>query len=154
MIAEYEAADRNSELESPRQYALSQNHKHLPEMQKVCGLDFAPVFNPIVADFYNGMCVTVPIHTRLLSKKIGINSIKDYFTEYYATSRFIKVSDAARNFLPANSLIGTNNMEIYIDGNDDRILLTSTFDNLGKGASGAAVQCMNIMFGLDEGTSL
>lgn len=154
MIAEYEAADRNSELESPRQYALSQNHKHLPEMQKVCGLDFAPVFNPIVADFYNGMCVTVPIHTRLLSQKIGVNSIKDYFTEYYATSRFIKVSDAARNFLPANSLIGTNNMEIYIDGNDDRILLTSTFDNLGKGASGAAVQCMNIMFGLDEGTSL
>lgn len=154
MIAEYEAADRNSELESPRQYALSQNHKHLPEMQKVCGLDFAPVFNPIVADFYNGMCVTVPIHTRLLSQKISVNSIKDYFTEYYATSRFIKVSGAARNFLPANSLIGTNNMEIYIDGNDDRILLASTFDNLGKGASGAAVQCMNIMFGLDEGTSL
>ena len=154
MIAEYETTDRNSEFESPRQYALSQNHKHLPEMQKVCGLDFAPGFNPIVADFYNGMCVTVPIHTRLLSQKISVNSIKDYFTEYYATSRFIKVSDAARNFLPANSLIGTNNMEIYIDGNDDRILLTSTFDNLGKGASGAAVQCMNIMFGLDEGTSL
>lgn len=154
MIAEYESAQRSPELDSPRQYGLTQKHKHLPEMQKICGLEYAPVFNPIVSDYYSGMCVTVPLHARLMRKKMGIDALKRYYAEYYASHNFIKVVQESKNYLPANPLVGTNNMEIYIDGNDERIVLASVFDNLGKGASGAAVQCMNIMFGLDERTSL
>ena len=154
MIAEYEDSGRSPELDSPRQYALSQKHKHLPEMQKVCGLEYAPVFNPIVSDYYSGMCVTVPLHVRLMRKKMDANSLKDYFAEYYASHNFVKVAKESKTYQPANPLVGTNNMEIYIDGNEERIVLASVFDNLGKGASGAAVQCMNIMLGLDERTSL
>lgn len=154
MIAEYESAQRSPELDSPRQYGLTQKHKHLPEMQKICGLEYAPVFNPIVSDYYSGMCVTVPLHTRLMRKKMGVDALKRYYAEYYASHNFIKVAQESKNYLPANPLVGTNNMEIYIDGNDERIVLASVFDNLGKGASGAAVQCMNIMLGLDERTSL
>lgn len=154
MIAEYEAEGRAEEYDSPRQYGLSQNHKHLPEMQFVCGLEHKPIFNPIVSDFYSGMCVTVPIYTRLMKKKVGVEGLKRYFTEYYASHNFIKVAQKTKNYLPANTLVGTNNLEIYIDGNEERIVLASVFDNLGKGASGAAVQCMNIMLGLDERTSL
>lgn len=154
MIAEYESAQRSPELDSPRQYGLTQKHKHLPEMQKICGLEYAPVFNPIVSDYYSGMCVTVPLHARLMRKKMGVDALKRYYAEYYASHNFIKVAQESKNYLPANPLVGTNNMEIYIDGNDERIVLASVFDNLGKGASGAAVQCMNIMLGLDERTSL
>ncbi len=154
MIAEYEDAERGIAYDSPRQYGLTQNHKHLPEMQAVCGLEFKPIFNPIVADFYSGMCVTVPLYTRLLSKKISLNSMKSYFEEYYASHNFVKVMEKAESFMPANTLAGTNRMQIFVEGNDERILLISLFDNLGKGASGAAVQCMNIAFGLDERTSL
>ncbi len=154
MIAEYESAQRSPELDSPRQYGLTQKHKHLPEMQKICGLEYAPVFNPIVSDYYSGMCVTVPLHARLMRKKMGVDALKRYYAEYYASHNFIKVVQESKNYLPANPLVGTNNMEIYIDGNDERIVLASDFDNLGKGASGAAVQCMNIMLGLDERTSL
>lgn len=154
MIAEYENPERGVEYDSPRQYALTQNHKHLPEMQYVCGLEYKPIFNPIVADFYSGMCVTVPLYTRLMQKKMTVNSLKKYFEEYYASHNFIKVVQDAKTYLPANPLVGTNNMEIYIDGNEERLLLTSVFDNLGKGASGAAVQCMNIMLGVDERTGL
>lgn len=154
MIAEYENAARSSELDSPRQYGLSQKHKHLPEMTKVCGLLYPPVFNPIVSDYYSGMCVTVPIHTRLLAKKMGVEQLKSYFAEYYARQNFIKVLDEVPAYLAANPLAGTNRMQICVDGNDERIVLASVFDNLGKGASGAAVQCMNISLGLDERTSL
>ena len=154
MIAEYENAARSPELDSPRQYGLSQKHKHLPEMTKVCGLLYPPVFNPIVFDYYSGMCVTVPIHTRLLAKKMGVEQLKSYFAEYYARQNFIKVLDEVPAYLAANPLAGTNRMQICVDGNDERIVLASVFDNLGKGASGAAVQCMNISLGLDERTSL
>ena len=154
MIAEYEAEGRSAELDSPRQYGLSQKHKHLPEMQKICGLEYAPVFNPIVSDYYSGMCVTVPLHVRLMAKKMNANQLKEYFTEYYASHNFIKTVQESKSYLPANPLVGTNRMEIYVDGNDERIVLASVFDNLGKGASGAAVQCMNIMLGMDERTSL
>ncbi len=154
MIAEYEAEGRSPLLDSPRQYGTAQMHKHLPEMKAVCGLQFEPVFNPIVSDYYSGMCVTVPICGRLLNKKMSVNDIKSYFAEYYATGNFIKIADEMPAYLPANELAGTNGMKIYVGGNDERILLASVFDNLGKGASGAAVQCMNIMLGLDERTSL
>lgn len=154
MIAEYEAQGRSAELDSPRQYGLGQTHKHLPEMQAVCGLSAAPIFNPIVSDYYSGMCVTVPLFSRLLQKKMTVQDLKSYFAEYYASQNFIKTADLEGGFLPANTLCGTNKMRIYCEGNDDRIVLASVFDNLGKGASGAAVQCMNIMCGLDERTSL
>ena len=154
MIAEYESETRSPELESPRQYGMTQKHKHLPEMTKVCGLEFAPIFNPIVADYYSGMCVTVPLHRRMLAKDFTVTQLKEYFTEYYARQSFIKVADAMPAYLAANPLAGTNQMRIYADGNEERIVLASVFDNLGKGASGAAVQCMNIALGLDERTSL
>lgn len=154
MIAEYESSARAAEFDSPRQYALAQGHKHLPEMQAVCGLSHAPVFNPIVSDYYSGMCVTVPLHVRLMRKKMNAEDIKSYFAEYYASQNFIKVVQEKETYLAANTLVGTNEMKIYIDGNDERVVLASVFDNLGKGASGAAVQCMNIALGLDERTSL
>ena len=103
------------------------------------------------------MCVTVPLYTDLMTKKMSVEQIKTYFAEYYARRNFIKVIEKETldgGFLSANDLCGTNRMEIYVDGNDEQILLASRFDNLGKGASGAAVQCMNLMLGLDETTSL
>ena len=154
MIAAYESEERGEEYDSPRQYGLGQTHKHLPEMQRVCGLDHAPVFSPIVAPFYSGMCVTVPVHTRLLSRPVTPDDLRKFYTDFYAGQYFVSVREEAPSFLAANTLNGTNRMEIYIEGNEDRIVLCSVFDNLGKGASGAAVQCMNIMLGLDERTSL
>lgn len=155
-IAQYNAEDRDRELSSPREYALGLSHKHLPEMVRECGLTNAPLFNPIICDFYSGMCVTVPLFTDRLNKKYGVEGIREYFAEYYARQNFVKVAtkDEVPAFLASNKLTGTNGLEIYISGNDDRIFIASVFDNLGKGASGAAVQNMNIMFGLDERTSL
>ncbi len=125
-------------------------------MVNECGLSFKPIFNPIVGDFYCGMCVTVPIYTRLMAKKYSVNDVRKYFVEYYANQNFIKRVEEGENpdFLAANKLAGTNNLNIFVSGNEERILLASVFDNLGKGASGAAVQNMNIMLGLDETTSL
>lgn len=154
MIAEYESAERGMEYDSPRQYALGQKHKHLPEMKAVCGLEYEPIFNPIVADFFSGMCVSAPIYGRLLQRKMTVNQLKAFYKEYYASSNFIEIAESDEAYLAANLLTGTNMMRIFVAGNDDRILLASVFDNLGKGASGAAVQCMNIMSGLDERVSL
>ncbi len=156
-IAVYESADRPSEYDSPRQYALPQQHKHLPEMQKICGLEYAPSFNPLICDYYSGMVVSLPIHTRLLSKKYRAADIRKALTEYYDGSKFLKVMPEGApedGFLGANNLSGTNNMEIFVNGNDERMIICSRLDNLGKGASGAAVQCLNIMMGIDETTGL
>jgi N-acetyl-gamma-glutamyl-phosphate reductase len=135
---------------------MVQSHKHLPEMVKECGLQFAPVFNPIICDFYCGMCVSVGLHTRLMNKKYGANDVRKALNDYYGEQNFVKVIDEedTPSFLAANKLAGTNELHIYVTGNEDRILLSSVFDNLGKGASGAAVQNMNIMLGLDETISL
>ncbi len=161
-IALYENPQRNPELDSPRLYALTQMHKHLPEMQKISGLDFEPVFNPYVCDFYEGMTVTVGLHSRLLAKKVTVRDVWEQMREHYEgqNSQFVKVvgfmgeGTLTEQFIPANTLAGTNNMQIFVYGNDERIMLTSRFDNLGKGASGAAVQCLNIRMGIDETTSL
>lgn len=155
-IAQYESADRDISLSSPREYALGLTHKHLPEMVRECGLEHKPIFNPFICDYYCGMCVTVPVYASLLNKKYKVNDVRQFFAEYYARQNFIKVveSDKIPQFLAANSLADTNNLNIYVTGSDEQILLASVFDNLGKGASGAAVQNMNIMFGLDETTSL
>ncbi len=154
MIARYEAPDRDKELDSPRQYGLTLAHKHLPEMTKVCGLSRPPVFNPIVADYYCGICVTVPLYTSLMRSPQTPKGLQDFYREFYAGAKFISVDEEERTFLAANRLAGSNRMEIYVGGNAEQLLLCCRFDNLGKGASGAAVQNMNIALGLDEGTSL
>ena len=159
-IAQYEADGRNPELDSPRLYALTQTHKHLPEMKKIAGLEYEPVFNPYVCDYFQGMTVTVGLHARLLAKKVTASDVWEMFAAHYDGCRFVKVAGfmgegvLEEPFIPANTLAGTNMMQIFVYGNDDRIMLTSRLDNLGKGASGAAVQCLNIMLGIDEATGL
>ena len=159
-IAQYEDPNRDIQFKSPRLYALTQEHKHLPEMQKVSGLTYKPIFDPYVCDYYAGMTVSVGIHTRLMKKKLTGEQLAELFQEHYNSSRFVHAADfmgtdiLTENFIPSNTLAGTNNMQIFVCGNDERLVLTSRFDNLGKGASGAAVQCMNIMMGIDEGTGL
>ncbi|MCH5324799.1 MAG: N-acetyl-gamma-glutamyl-phosphate reductase [Eubacterium sp.] len=157
-IAQYEDANRDAEFDSPREYALTQQHKHLPEMRAVTGLDYDPIFCPYVCDYYSGMTVTVPVASRLLNKYRAIYDVHKVIEEHYAEQKLVKVmplwEQPSGGFLAANTLSGRNDMEIYVFGNDDRILLCSRFDNLGKGASGAAVQCLNIMCGVDETTGL
>ena len=159
-IAQYEAADRDKSLDSPRLYALTQSHTHLPEMKKIPGLDFEPVFNPYVCDYFQGMTVTVGLHSRLLSKKVSAKDIWQMFASHYDGCNFVKVAGfmgegtLTEQFIPANTLAGTNEMQVFVYGNDERIDITTRFDNLGKGASGAAVQCLNIMMGIDETTGL
>lgn len=155
-IAVYEAENRDKELDSPRQYATTLEHKHLPEMVRECGLAFKPIFNPIICDFYSGMCVTVPVYTRFLNKKYTSGDIRSYLTDYYAGQNFVEVASEENTpaFIAANKNTGTNKLTVFVNGNEERIFIASVFDNLGKGASGAAVQNMNIMFGLDERTSL
>lgn len=160
MIAVMESGDKPFECESPRQYALSQQHKHLPEMQQVCGLKYKPMFNPIVDDYYCGMVVTVPLISRALSRKYSAENIHEILSAHYDGQRFVKVMELGGKetlpdgFLAANTLAGTNDMQIFVCGNDEQILLAARLDNLGKGASGAAVQNMNIMLGLDETVGL
>lgn len=159
-IAQYEAEGRNPELDSPRLYALTQAHKHLPEIKKISGLDFEPVFNPYVCDYFQGMTVTVGLHSRLLSKKVTAKDVWQMFVDHYEETNFVKVAGfmgegtLPEQFIPANTLANTNDMQVFVYGNDDRIMVTTRFDNLGKGASGAAVQCLNVMMGIDETTGL
>ena len=153
-IAEYEAENRPPLYDTPRLYALSLSHKHLPEMKAVCGLSRTPVFNPYVCDYYCGMTVNVPLFADLLVKKTAAADIKALLAEHYAESAFISVGEEESGFISANTLNETNRMEILVNGNDERILLTARFDNLGKGTSGAAIQNMNIALGLDERISL
>lgn len=158
-IAVYEGENRPADFDSPRQYALTQQHKHLPEMQKICGLDYAPSFNPLVCDYFSGMVVSLPIFTRMLTKKYSVDDIRKALTDFYGEngSYFVKVmpeGEPQDGFIGANNLSGTNMMELFVNGNDERLILCSRLDNLGKGASGAAVQCLNIMMGIDEKTGL
>ncbi len=155
MIADYENENRNIELDTPRQYGLTQMHKHLPEMKKVCSLESFPVFMPVVSDYYCGMAVSVPIITGLLNEKVTLNEVYEKLTDFYKDSKFIDVSLAPDGgFLSPLGHEGSNNLTIYVSGNDDRIVLTAVFDNLGKGASSAAVENMNIAMGFDEATAL
>ncbi|MCD8205884.1 MAG: N-acetyl-gamma-glutamyl-phosphate reductase [Clostridia bacterium] len=151
-IAVYEDDNRDRELDSPRHYSHLQSHKHIPEIVRECGLSHAPVFMPVICDFYCGMCVTVPLQSRLMKKNYGVDDIRKYFSEYYARHKLIEVAEKYEipDFIAANELSGTNRLKIYVSGSDDRIFIASVFDNLGKGASGAACENMNVMFGLDE----
>ena len=153
MIAEYESAARSGLLSFPRQYALTQKHKHLPEMMKVCLLENAPAFIPVVADFYSGMEVTVPVFASELNG--SIENIKEVYRSLYSGG-IVKYADASDEggFLSAGAFEGSDAMEISVFGNDERILLCARYDNLGKGASGAAIECMNLALGLEASKGL
>lgn len=158
-IAAYESEDRPAELSSGREYALTQQHKHLKEMKKITGLARTPLFSPIIDDYYSGMVVSVPFYADMLSKRQTTESLLDYYASYYQNQRFIQVSApddsvAAGGFLAGNGLSGWDGLKIYVTGNEERIVVSSQFDNLGKGASGAAIQCMNIILGCDEAKGL
>ncbi|MBE6558625.1 MAG: N-acetyl-gamma-glutamyl-phosphate reductase [Ruminococcaceae bacterium] len=153
MIAEYEAEGRDPLLDAPRQYGLTQIHKHLPEMAAVCGLDNAPLFCPIVADFPCGMEITVPLFASQL--KGTVEDVKALYRSYYVTGLVRYVEDASEGgFLSAAAMAGRDDLQVTVAGNADRILLIARFDNLGKGASGAAIQNMNIVLGVDEAMGL
>lgn len=155
MIAAYEAEEREDALLAPREYALSQAHKHLKEMKKIPGLKREPLFSPIVADYYSGMVVSVPVYTELMNKGKTPQEVWKYLADFYAGSRFIRVmpfgsEEESANMLAGNAMSGRDSLRIYVTGNEDRVLLSSQFDNLGKGASGAAIQCLNIALGCEE----
>ncbi|MGI6175392.1 MAG: N-acetyl-gamma-glutamyl-phosphate reductase [Christensenellales bacterium] len=154
MIAQYEDPQRSESFDAPRQYALSGHHKHLAEMQATSGLSLAPALYPVVAGYYSGMVVSVPLHERFLTQKLGRTALYELYKSHYAKAKLIEVLSEADGlgdgFLSANVLAGRDIMQLAVTGTDDRPMLTARFDNLGKGASGAAVQCMNLMLGLDE----
>ena len=151
MIAEYEGEDKGDELFSPRQYGLTQNHKHLPEMKEICGLSDKPIFAPIVDDFYSGMVVSVPLFSKMLNGNPTAKDIHEIFEKHYAKDGVVKVMPFGKEgFLGSNNLSGKDSLEIEVTGNDERILIASRFDNLGKGSSGAAIQCMNLALGFPE----
>ena len=153
MIAQYEDASRDVLLDAPRMYGLTQKHKHLPEMVKICNITSDPVFCPIVAPYYAGMQVTVPLKKSMVNGTI--DDIKKAYSDYYKgpVVKFIDALDDG-GFLSAGLFAGRDDMAISVFGNDDRILLVSSFDNLGKGASGAAIQNMNLVLGIDQTTGL
>ena len=153
MIAAYQSAERSPLLDAPRQYGLTQQHKHLKEMVHAAGLETTPVFCPVVADFPRGMAVTVPVFRKDL---LGtVEDVRAVYREYYhgPVVRYTEAVDD-EGFLSAAALAGRDDMEVSVLGNDDRVLLVSRFDNLGKGASGAAIQNMNILLGLEETAGL
>lgn len=162
-IEQYEAgscSDDNESLKHPQHYSLNLDHKHLPEMKKFTDLEFQPLFLPTVCNYYNGMVVTVPLVTRLLINQPSLSEIHAALTDYYQGEKFVSVIPLADtkasspHALDPTLCNGTNHSEIFVLGNDDQVLIASRLDNLGKGSSGAAIQCMNIMLGLDEGLGL
>jgi len=153
-IQDYENPQRDIKFDAPRLYAMGQMHKHLKEMQYIAGLDEKPLFNPYVCDFIQGMLVTIPLYVNRLNKKVSPKELHEMFFKYYEGKDFVRVmpfneTGTEDGFLSANHLAGKDYLEIYISGNEDRISITACLDNLGKGASGAAIECMNIMLGMD-----
>lgn len=153
MIAEYESADKSPLLSAPRQYGLSQQHKHLKEMAGITGIEKFPIFCPVVDDFYSGMQVTVPLFGGQLG--CSFDEIADIYKEKYRgpVVTFSEKSDDG-GFLCAGALSGTDGMKISVYGNGERILLTAVYDNLGKGASGAALENLNLVMGKDKAFGL
>lgn len=152
MIAEYEHSERSELLDAPNIYALGLQHKHLPEMQAIAGLSAPPVFSPILGDIYKGMATSVLLQNRLLSGTPSAKDIWEQLSAYYEDAALVSVAPfgGATPRLAANALSGSDRLEIIVSGHDDQTMLTALFDNLGKGASGAAVQNMNLMLGFDE----
>ena len=155
MIAEYEADDRSQLFDAPRQYALGQTHKHLKEMKAITGLASEPIFCPIVSDFYSGMTVTVPIFKSQLNGGCTVDDIKAAYAEKYTGEIVSYVENADESGLVSGAKCsGLDSMKVAVAGNDERILLIAMYDNLGKGASGAAVECLNYVLGVDKKTGL
>ena len=152
-------SSKDEELEAPRLYGMSQNHKHLKEMMIISGLDHKPLFNPYICNFYSGMLVDIPLEVSNLKTKVTPKELWEKFDNYYKDNKFIRVMPFNENgtdtgFLSAKHLSGKDYLEIYISGNEERINITACLDNLGKGASGAAIELMNIKLNLDYGYSL
>ena len=159
LIAAYEEEGRDAKFDSARMYAWGQSHKHLKEMKAVTGLDREPLFSPLTTNYHSGMIVQVPLYTDLLKVKKSPEEIRDFFARYYEGEKFIRVMPfgaeaEAGGALFSDACAGWDGMEIFVTGNDDRIVVATRFDNLGKGASGAAMQCMNIVLGCDEAKGL
>lgn len=159
LISDYQSSNRE-QLLAPRHYGLQLNHKHLPEMQLYSGLISTPIFTPIVGNYYQGDAVTIPLFPRMLTKNATARDVQGLLASYYKNERFVRVmpydseaylEDGFFNLMQCNH---SNYLDLFVFGHDDQIVLVSRFDNLGKGASGAAIQNMNIMMGLDEGTGL
>lgn len=155
MIAEYEEENRDSLLDAPRQYGLAQKHKHLPEMKTLTGLLKEPIFCPIVSDFYSGMVVTVPLFASMLKNGATIDDVKKVYAEKYNTeiTKYVENADE-EGFISGTGMSGKDSMQITVQGNGERILLVARYDNLGKGASGAALECLNIVLGNDKKSNL
>ena len=155
MIAQYEAADKGAELFAPCPYGMGQTHKHLPEMRKICSLTNKPVFTPIVDDYYKGMATTVPFHMSQMNGVSTLAEVRQKLADYYGGATLVHVADTTDTAkLYANAQAGKDTLELIVAGNDEQFTVTALFDNLGKGASGAAVQNMNLMLGFDETTGL
>lgn len=159
LIAAYEEEGREAKFDSARMYAWTQSHKHLKEMKAITGIDREPLFSPMTTNYHSGMIVQLPLFTDLLSKKMAPEEIRDYLADYYKGEKFIKVMPfgadvEAGGALFSDACAGWDGMEIFVTGNADRVIVASRFDNLGKGASGAAIQCMNIVLGCDEAKGL
>lgn len=159
VIAAYEAEERPADFDAPREYALTQQHKHLKEMKKITGLTKEPLFSPIICDYYSGMVMSVPLYTEMLNGNQTVETVHKMFTDFYEGEKFIKVmpldAEAGEgNMLAGNACSGWDGLRIFVTGNEERIVISSQFDNLGKGASGAAIQCLNIMLGCEEDRGL
>ena len=159
VIAAYEAEERPTDFDAPREYALTQEHKHLKEMQKITGLLKTPLFSPVICDYYSGMVMSVPLYTDMLNGVHSVEDVHGMMSDFYAGEKFIQVMplDAQAgigNMLAGNACSGWDGLRIFVTGNEERIVLSSQFDNLGKGASGAAIQCLNIMLGCAEDKGL
>ena len=156
MIADYESPEKPEKLFAPGIYGLTLKHKHVPEMLKMSGLTYAPVFNPIVDDYYKGMATALMLQNRLLNGAPSAKEICERLQEYYKDEHFVTVREFEEKpaTIYANKFAGTNHLELVVCGHEDQTTVTALFDNLGKGASGAAVQNMNIMLGIDEATGL
>ena len=155
MIAQYET-DKTEELYAPRIYGLSLNHKHLPEMQKICGLHKAPVFLPVVDDYYKGMATTIQLRNDLLAPGTTAQRIWETLRDHYADAQMVTVAPfgGTTPMIAGNAMAGKDTLQLIVYGNEEQTAVTALFDNLGKGASGAAVQNMNIRLGLEESTGL
>ena len=152
MIAEYEAENRPEALSAPRAYAVTQNHKHIPEIVMVCGLHEPPVFQPVVADFYNGMLVSIPLHPRLMDNPLEVDGLTALYRAHYEGKTMMRVLDPnPEPTLAANALKDSDAMEIFMTGGGGRMIACARFDNLGKGACGMAIQNMDLMLGVNEG---
>ena len=155
MIADYEAPDRPVALHAPRPYAVGQSHKHLPEIMHVCGLTRPPVFQPVVMDVFSGMLVSLPLTEGILARKASLAEVSDTYRAFFKGAALVRVlEDNPEAVIDSVALSGSDRMELFVTGNDDRMIAYARFDNLGKGACGAAIECLNLVLGAPPLTGL